>query len=118
MTLRTGMLRVGKVIRGLGLLAGAGVLLVGLASGVSEGWQYPASPLLSDAQVGLQPPSDGPWTKYRSDPLVNAKTANEKEFSLGNVKPLHALVGLILGAALVGVAFVLAWVVEGFAPER
>ena len=122
MSIRTGILRVGTVVRGVGWLFAVGSFLVGLASAIGEGWQYP-------------PKDSRPWNQYqqgsKSDapkllsqqiledlkPEANNNYGQEKTFSFSSMRWGYVIAGLVIGAIFLGLAYVFAWVLVGFAPE-
>jgi hypothetical protein len=119
-------------------------LVAGIGSGISEGWHYPENPFnrfddpkyqqpqaqkgatsLSDQFLQDTKPGRGPYTLLDDDKPAQTKPWEDfaalartlvKEFSIGHVQFGYMLAGLVIGAILLGLAYVFAWVLVGFAP--
>jgi hypothetical protein len=131
MSLRTGVLRIATVIRGLGALAALFIFAMGVWVAVGAGWK--------------QPEADGPWNDFapsaqtqrnpfdQFDPprastqpkqVERAGTFNDlipgearpKQFRFADIEWVNLFYGLAAAVAFLGFAYVLAWVLEGFAP--
>lgn len=107
MSLRIGILRVATVIRGAGWIVAVTLTLSGVISGIYAGWQYP---LLQTASAdAAQKPV---WERWS----ISDHNA-PKEFSVQDVNVGYIFAGLIIGAILLGMAYVIAWILAGFAPD-
>lgn len=130
------MLRIATVIRAAGWLVAVASLAIGLISGIGQGWQFPPQPPRTNVFDQFDDPKGaGPWTEYpkregkrtfsyeearrgaRIEPgAFDDLIPREKQFQIQSVQLGYMLAGFLAGAALLGLAYVFAWVIAGFAP--